>query len=128
MTGAVARVLVVDDEPHIQRLLRIVLTKDGHEVTTASDGGEGLERVRQDRPHIIVLDANMPVLDGYEVCRRLREDITLDPRPYVLMLTAGGQAADAERATQAGVDEFTTKPFSPVQFGARIRAIAEGRA
>ena len=125
---APARILVVDDEPHILRLLRIVLAKDGHQVSTAEDGGEGLDRIRAERPDIVVLDANMPVLDGYEVCRQLRSEEGLDRQPYVLMLTAGGQAADAERATAAGVDEFMTKPFSPIQFGARVREILAERS
>ena len=123
-----ARILVVDDEPHILRLLRIVLTKEGHHVTTAEDGGEGLDRIREEVPDIVVLDANMPVLDGYQVCLRVRADAGIDPQPYVLMLTAGGQATDAERAAAAGVDEFMTKPFSPIGFGARVREILEKRS
>ncbi len=122
------RILVVDDEPHILRMLKVLLSKHGYDVTVAIDGGDGLQRVRADRPDIVVLDANMPVFDGYELCRRIRDDESLSPQPYVLMLTAGGQAKDAEKAATAGVDEFMTKPFSPVQFAARLAEIQAGRA
>ena len=122
MTEPGPRVVIVDDEPHIRRLLEVLMSKGGFDVTTAGDGAEGLERIREVRPALVLLDANMPVMDGYAMCRRLREDLG-GYGPYVIMLTAGGQVADAARAREAGVDEFITKPFNPTDLLRRAREV-----
>jgi DNA-binding response OmpR family regulator len=119
------RVVIVDDEPHIRRLLEVLMSKGGFAVTSAGDGAEGLERVRETCPRLVLLDANMPVMDGYEFCRRLRVEQTRNP-PYVIMLTAGGQVADAARARDAGVDEFMTKPFNPTDLLRRAKEVTAG--
>jgi DNA-binding response OmpR family regulator len=125
MTGPGPRVVIVDDEPHIRRLLEVLMSKGGFAVTSAGDGAEGLERVRETHPRLVLLDANMPVMDGYEFCRRLRQEQAGSP-PYVIMLTAGGQVADAARARDAGVDEFMTKPFNPTDLLRRAKEVTEG--
>jgi len=115
-------ILVADDSPTILNLLVIALTREGFDPVTAANGEEALERIREHRPRLVILDALMPRGDGYEVCKSLREDSELD-QPYVIMLTAGGRETDRERAEAAGVDEFITKPFSPSQLRARVREI-----
>lgn len=116
-------IVIADDEPHILRLLGMALGKAGFETISAVDGEEALARIRERRPAIVLLDGEMPRLSGYDVARAVRADPDLVPQPRILMLTAGGQPADAERARVAGVDEFLTKPFSPRQLVARLNAI-----
>lgn len=120
-----ATVLIVDDSATQVRLLAHALRGEGLEVLTAMDGEEALALVRERTPALLIVDAVMPGLDGYEVCRELRGDERLPGQPYVIMLTAGGHERDRERAEEAGVDEFMTKPFSPSQLRARVRAVLE---
>jgi DNA-binding response OmpR family regulator len=117
-----APIVVVDDSPTILTLLVLALSRDGFEAVTASNGEEALERIREHRPRLVILDATMPKGDGFEVSRTIRDDPELET-PYVIMLTAAGRASDRERAEEAGVDEFMTKPFSPSQLRARVREI-----
>ena len=121
------RVVVVDDEPHIRRVLQVLMTRGGYEVAVASDGEDGLERVEELAPQLVLLDANMPRMDGYELARRIKGGESGDGRPHVIMLTASGHLADAEHARDAGVDEFMTKPFNPTELLGRVREILEGR-
>ncbi len=117
------RVLVVDDEPHILRTLTFVLKREGYEVASAVDGEQAVERIRTFKPALVFVDAMMPKRDGYGVCREVRGDESVVPQPYIIMLTAGGQEADRERADRAGADEFMTKPFSPSKLVARVREV-----
>ncbi|HET7566784.1 MAG TPA: response regulator [Gaiellaceae bacterium] len=110
-------VVIADDEPHILALLRVAL-RDFRTVE-ASDGNATLAAIREHEPAVAIVDAHMPGLDGYEVTRAVRADAG-GPQPHILMLTAAGREADRERATEAGVDEFLTKPFSPSALRARI--------
>lgn len=111
MTGEV--IVVVDDSPVVVRMLTMALQAGGYEVVGASDGEEALARIRELSPPVVLIDAAMPKRSGYEVCEELRADSGITRQPYLIMLTAGGQAADRERAERAGIDEFMTKPFSP---------------
>jgi DNA-binding response OmpR family regulator len=120
-------ILVADDEPHILYLLTFTLQNDGWNVVTALDGEAALERFREVDPALVILDAAMPKRDGYDVAREIRADVDRTPRPYVIMLTAGGQEADRGRALDAGVDEFMTKPFSPSGLRKRVREILTAR-
>lgn len=121
-------IVVVDDSAVVLRMLTMVLEDEGYEVVAASDGEEALARIREISPPVVVIDAAMPKRDGYEVCEGVRADSTLGRQPYVIMLTAGGQAADRERAEQAGVDEFMTKPFSPSKLLDRMaELVGDGR-
>jgi DNA-binding response OmpR family regulator len=115
-------IVIADDAPTILTLLALALGKEGFETVTASDGAQALELIREHRPRLVILDANMPKGDGFEVSRTLRDDPEIE-KPYVIMLTAAGRASDRDRAEEAGVDEFMTKPFSPSQLRARVREI-----
>jgi two-component system KDP operon response regulator KdpE len=113
------RILVVDDDPLIVRLLRTHLDRAGYGVTTASDGQTALDQAAADLPDLVVLDLTLPGLDGYEVCRQLRE-FSLVP---VIMLTARGEQVDKLRGFEAGADDYLTKPFAPPELLARVRAV-----
>lgn len=116
-------VLIVDDSVTVVRLLAHALRDVGCEVLTAMDGEAALALIRERRPALVIIDAEMPKLSGYEVCEAVRDDDGEKGRPYLIMLTAGGQEADRERAERAGVDEFLTKPFSPSALRARVREL-----
>ncbi|RME81511.1 MAG: response regulator [Caldilineae bacterium] len=117
------QILVVDDSPVILRMLSLTLKKEGYPVATAVNGEEALEQIRRLQPNLVFIDAMMPKKDGYEVAQEVRADAGLERQPYIIMLTARGQEADRERAEEVGIDEFMTKPFSPSQVAARVRAI-----
>jgi DNA-binding response OmpR family regulator len=117
-----ARLVIADDSATILALVTLAVKKDGYEPATAANGEEALQLVREHRPELVILDALMPGLSGYDVCRALREDVEV-PRPHVIILTAGNLEADRTLATEVGVDEFITKPFSPSALRARVREI-----
>ncbi len=103
-------VLVVDDEPNIRETVGFILEMEGYEVEKAVNGREGLEKIRSLRPRAVLLDAMMPEMDGFEVCRRVKADPELSGTTIV-MLTAMGQESDRQAALEAGADHFLTKPF-----------------
>jgi DNA-binding response OmpR family regulator len=103
-------VLVVEDSPSIRRTVEYVLTEAGFATTVAPDGATALERMRREHPRVVLLDIDLPGIDGFEVCRRVREDATLRST-FIVMLTSKGQPSDAERAMRAGADRYVTKPF-----------------
>jgi DNA-binding response OmpR family regulator len=113
------RVLVADDDPLIQRLVRTHLDRAGFRVLIAGDGEEAVSMAAADQPDLIVLDLMLPKLDGFEVCRRVRE-FSLVP---VVMLTARGEQGDKLRGFEAGADDYLTKPFAPAELVARVRAV-----
>jgi DNA-binding response OmpR family regulator len=117
-----ARLVIADDSPTILALVTLAVRKDGYEPVTATNGNEALDAIREHRPELVIVDAQMPGLSGYEVCRALREDADA-PRPHVIMLSAGARASDKALADEAGVDEFLTKPFSPATLRERVRDI-----
>jgi DNA-binding response OmpR family regulator len=112
-------VLVADDDPLIQRLVRTHLDRAGFKVLSAGDGEEALDTAATEQPDLIVLDLMLPKLDGFEVCRRIRE-FSLVP---VVMLTARGEQVDKLRGFEAGADDYLTKPFAPQELLARVRAV-----
>jgi DNA-binding response OmpR family regulator len=120
----VARILVVDDEPKIVRLVRDYLEQAGFAVTTARDGAEALMRARQERPDLVVLDLGLPGLDGFEVTRRLRRDSGVP----IIMLTARDGETDTVLGLELGADDYVTKPFSPRALTARVRAVLRRHA
>ena len=120
----VARILVVDDEPKIVQLVRDYLERAGFAVSTARDGGEALMRARQERPDLIVLDLGLPELDGLEVTRRLRRDSGVP----IIMLTARDDETDKVIGLELGADDYVTKPFSPRELEARVRAVLRRQA
>ena len=113
------RVLVVDDEPHIVELVRYNLQQEGFAVSVATSGREALARVSGDHPDLVVLDIMLPELDGIEVCRQIRAQ----SRVPILMLTARDRELDRVVGLELGADDYVTKPFSPRELVARIRAI-----
>jgi DNA-binding response OmpR family regulator len=113
------RVLVADDDPLIQRLVRTHLDRGGFRVLVAADGEEALDMAAAEQPDLIVLDLMLPKLDGFEVCRRIRE-FSLVP---VVMLTARGDQVDKLKGFEAGADDYLTKPFAPPELLARVRAV-----
>lgn len=116
-------IVVVDDSRTAVHVLTLALRQAGYAVEAAEDGEAGLALIRAARPRLAFVDAEMPHVNGYELARAVRDDGALDPQPHLIMLTAGGQEADRERAEEAGVDEFMTKPFSPSQLRARVREL-----
>jgi DNA-binding response OmpR family regulator len=120
-------ILVIDDEPYILRSLSYLLQREGYTVETATNGEEGLRRVRSLRPPLVFLDIMMPHMNGYEVCEQVKQDASLDGT-YVIMLSAKGQQIDRERGLLGGADEYMTKPFSPREVAERVRTILAERA
>ncbi len=108
------KILAVDDEKHIVRLVQINLQKEGYEVATASTGREALERVGEFAPDLIVMDVMMPEMDGFEALKKLKENPATRDIP-VIMLTAKAQDADVFRGWQSGADLYLTKPFNPAE-------------
>jgi DNA-binding response OmpR family regulator len=113
------RVLVVDDEPMVRDVLARYLSQDGFEVIEAADGRAALERAAERPPDLVVLDLMLPEIDGYEVLRHLRASA---PTP-VIMLTARGEETDRIVGLELGADDYITKPFSPREVVARVRAV-----
>lgn len=106
-----AKILVVDDEPDIVRVVVKIMESRGHVVETAMDGPSALEAVAQARPDVIILDLNLPKMDGFEVCKRLKSDEATRTIPVVMMTAAYVRVEDAEHGTRLGADEYVTKPF-----------------
>ena len=114
-------VLVVDDQEVNRRLLEAVLTPRGYRVLMADSGEEALRTLETERPDVVLLDILMPGMDGYEVCRRIRDDARTAVLP-VVMITASGQQ-EKVRATEAGADDFVAKPFDQAELLARVRSL-----
>ena len=106
------KILVVDDEPTIVRLMEFILARQGHEMIVAVNGEEALEKIKSQRPDLVLLDIMMPRIDGYEVAQRLRADPATVSLP-IIMLSAKAQDEDIRRGVEVGVDEYVTKPFTP---------------
>jgi two-component system response regulator MprA len=115
------RVLVVDDEAAVRRALNRALTASGHSVGVAADGLEGLASVKHQRPDVIVLDMNMPNLDGLTFCRQLRSQGDQTP---IIVVTARTEVTDRVAGLDAGADDYLVKPFALDELLARLRALA----
>jgi two-component system KDP operon response regulator KdpE len=112
------RILVVDDQPKIRRFMRTTLARDGYEVDESKSGEDALEKIRDFRPDLVVLDVNMPGMGGLAACRAIRNDTNV----AIVMLTVRNSEEDKVAALDAGADDFVTKPFSTPELLARIRA------
>jgi DNA-binding response OmpR family regulator len=115
-------VLVADDDPDILDLVRYRLERSGYVVATAADGAAAVELAGELSPVLAVVDVMMPLLDGFEVTRRLRQDPATARIP-VILLTARAQEADVQEGFAAGADDYLRKPFSPRELSARVQAV-----
>lgn len=113
-----AKILIVDDEPQIRRVLRTTLSSQGYTVAEARTGDEALEEIRNERPDLILLDVNMPGISGLETCREIRRSSDIP----IIMLTVRSSEHDKVQALDAGADDYVTKPFGSEELMARIRA------
>jgi two-component system, OmpR family, KDP operon response regulator KdpE len=113
-----ARILVVDDEPQIRRVLRTTLTSRGYEIAEVASGEEAVEAIRAERPDLILLDVNMPGMGGFAACREIREQSDIP----IVMLTVRNTERDKVDALDAGADDYVVKPFGIEELLARIRA------
>jgi DNA-binding response OmpR family regulator len=119
------KVLIVDDDPDIRTLYRLVLRQEGLEVIEADSGQDALDKVQAEAPSLVLLDIMMPGIDGYEVCRRLRADPRTARLP-VLMFSAKGTSADRKNGYQVGANDFIVKSAGPRALVARIRSLLSG--
>lgn len=114
-----AKVLAVDDEQDILDLIRYHLEREGYQVVGCRDGRSALELISRERPDLVILDLLMPEVDGLEVCRRVRQGSAIP----IVMLTAKAEEADKVAGLELGADDYITKPFSPRELVARVRAV-----
>ena len=116
------RILVIEDDKDIVELVKYNLEKDGFQVTTTGDGASGLIQIRKAPPDLLVLDLMLPKLSGLEICKEARKDPALNRLP-ILILTAKGEEADRVVGLELGADDYVTKPFSPRELAARVKAL-----
>lgn len=119
------RILAVDDERHIVRLIQVNLERAGYDVATAFDGPEALKKVEAEKPDLVVLDVMMPKMDGFEVLKRLQANPETRDIP-IIMLTAKAQDVDVFRGWASGVSAYLTKPFNPLELITFIKRIFSG--
>ena len=115
-------ILIVEDEPSMVELLRYNLESEGFQVTSAADGEEAMLSIEEQKPDMVLLDWMLPKLSGIEICRRLRRDQAFRNLP-VIMITARAEETDRVRGLDVGADDYVSKPFSPAELMARIRAV-----
>ena len=114
-----SKILIIEDDPNAAELARLYLAKDGHDVLTALDGAEGLRLALDEAPDLIILDLMLPSIDGMRICRRVREESEVP----IVMLTARVEEEDRLSGLESGADDYMTKPFSPRELAARVRAV-----
>jgi two-component system alkaline phosphatase synthesis response regulator PhoP/two-component system response regulator VicR len=124
--GMPLKVLVCDDERHIVRLIQVNLERQGYTVVTAFDGKDGLEKVKLEKPDLMVLDVMMPYMDGFEVLKALRREPEYEALP-VIMLTAKAQDKDVFEGYHYGADMYLTKPFNPMELVSFVNRIAQSK-
>ncbi len=121
------KILIVDDEIHIRMLLEQTLEdiedEHGVQILSAADGEQGLELIRKERPDLVFLDIMMPKLNGYEVCRKVKEDPSLSGSLHIVLLTAKGQEVDRRQGLELGARQYMTKPFDPDEVLGTARAL-----
>jgi two-component system alkaline phosphatase synthesis response regulator PhoP len=116
------KILVVEDDPNVNRFLRYLLEKHGYEIEVATDGPESLEKVKKLKPRLVLLDIRLPGVSGLEVCRAIKADPELKST-YVIMLTASVSDLDREKGLIAGADEYMTKPFHIKELVERLQEL-----
>jgi CheY-like chemotaxis protein len=118
------RILVADDEPHIRQILRFTLERAGYQVYLAADGEDALKQAAELKPNLVLLDVMMPKVDGYEVCRKMRQDFSLNQIP-VIMLSARGEQRDRVAGLEGGANDYLVKPYSNEELLLRVRNVLE---
>jgi two-component system, OmpR family, alkaline phosphatase synthesis response regulator PhoP len=118
------KILVVDDQPHIVRLIQLNLERENFQVLTAGDGEEGIEKVRAEQPDLVILDVIMPKKDGFEVLREIKTSPELQHIP-VIMLTVKTQSADIVEGLREGAELYLPKPFHPKELVALVKRVTE---
>jgi two-component system cell cycle response regulator DivK len=116
------RVLVVEDQEDLRGVLRTLLTGSGYEMLEAADGEAGVVKAKSERPDLVLMDIQMPVLDGYEATRRIKADPDLKTIP-IIAVSSFAMKGDEEKARAAGCDHYVTKPYSPMQLLRTIRSL-----
>lgn len=119
------RILVVDDEPHIVKLVSFSLERNGHEVFQASDGAAGIEKAAEEQPDLILMDVMMPVMSGYDALDRLKKDPATCDIP-VVMLSAKSQHYEQEEGLRRGALQYICKPFTPRDLAETVNSILAG--
>ena len=114
------KVLIADDEPNIVLSLEFMMKRAGYQVLVARDGQQALDAIRRDRPDLVLLDAMMPAMTGFDVCQAVRADETVRGT-RILMLTAKGRDTDVARGLGVGADDYVTKPFSTRELMQKVR-------
>jgi DNA-binding response OmpR family regulator len=117
------RVLVAEDDRQMAEILKVLLSRNNYEVKTAYDGAETLKEVRAWKPHLIVLDIMLPVIDGFHVCQTMSEDHTINPRPKVLIISGRGSEWDQQLGAACGAEDYIVKPFSNSSFLDKVNEI-----
>jgi PleD family two-component response regulator len=118
------RILVCDDEPHIVQILKFTLEREGYQVFTAENGKVALDKARDVQPHLVLLDVMMPVMDGYEVCRKMREDFKMNQIP-IIMLSAKGDDRARVVGLEGGANDYLVKPYSNDELLLRVKNVLE---
>jgi len=118
------KILIADDNENIRDALTYLLEDEGYDLLLAKDGADTLRKVRERRPDILFLDIMMPEMNGYDVCRTIKNDPQLKST-YIIMLTAKGQVAEQKRGKEVGADEYIVKPFSPMEILAKVKQILQ---
>jgi len=118
------KVLIVDDEPNIAISVEFLMRREGFEVTVARNGAEGLAKIRELKPDLVLLDVMMPKLDGFQVCRMVRDDTEL-AGIQIVMLTAKGREAEVEKGLSLGADAYIPKPFSTSELVRKVNSLLE---
>ena len=116
------KILIADDNENIRDALTYLLEDEGYKLWLAKDGSDTLKKVREIMPDILFLDIMMPEINGYDVCRIIKNDPALK-NTYVIMLTAKGQVAEQERGKEVGADEYIVKPFSPMEILTKVKTL-----
>jgi len=119
------RILIVDDEEQLVEMVKLRLEANGYEVIAAYDGQEALDKARNERPDLIILDLMLPKIDGYKVCRMLKFDEKYKSIPIILF-TARAQESDEKMGFEVGADAYITKPFEPQVLLAKIKELIKG--
>ncbi|MCP4286837.1 MAG: response regulator [Gammaproteobacteria bacterium] len=120
------KVLIVDDELNIAISVEFLMRREGFDVSVAKDGEEGLAKIRESRPDLVLLDVMMPKMDGFQVCSAVRKDPELAGM-RIVMLTAKGREAEVEKGLSLGADAYIPKPFSTSELVSKVNALLESK-